>query len=189
MADFFRFFPNAPKQVPTKITEHSPYKPAMSVSDPSTRRPFKDIDFSIAVDISTSTQGLVLATELRAISQLLALDQAFGTDNPKMTVLPWNHTTSKPIHPASQLEELLLLQSSSGTGPSSLWENNHYSNILKTSNAWFLFTDGYIAAEEVAKFARATKRQGLHGIPCIVVIFGYGILKGLLRRISQLVLL
>ena len=43
---------------------------------------------------------------------------------------------------------------------------------LSTCGLWFLFTDGEIQDNFVQDFAVSTAEQGLHGIACVVVVFG-----------------
>ena len=58
-------------------------------------RAFKHLKIAIAVDVSGSTQGLVLQMEIETIRSISNLLES-STDDP-LTVLPWNSNPHTPI--------------------------------------------------------------------------------------------
>ena len=44
---------------------------------------------------------------------------------------------------------------------------------LNSTRFWFLMTDGIIESQDVRRFARKLLEYGLHGIACVISIFGY----------------
>lgn len=82
-------------------------------------------------------------------------------------VLPWNHAVARPC----QIQNLLMLESSGGTDPVVLLNSQPHLAALKISNVWFLLTDGEITSRDVGALATTLATKGMHGIPCVIVIF------------------
>lgn len=129
--------------------------------------PFADSTISIAVDVSTSTRGLVLSQEALAISTIC--HQLSSEARDMSNVLPW----SGNAHPILRMTESARLKPSFGTHPSILCSNNDHATALKNSRLWFLMTDGMILEEHIRDFAGGIARRGLHGTTCVIILFGY----------------
>lgn len=129
--------------------------------------PFKDSTISVAVDVSTSTRGLILSQEALAISKIY--HQLSKEARKNGHVLPWSNTA----HPVLRLTDSAKLRPSFGTDPSVLCSDVAHSSSLKESELWFLMTDGMIDEENIKKFAESIARSGLHGITCVIILFGY----------------
>ena len=138
-------------------------RPKNSIEDIS----FSDTIATFAVDISGSTEGMVLEEEKKAIKTLcvgLARD-AFT----QARIIPW----SDEVHSLICADELETLVSSGGTEPSRLNVSDRARTALSRCSAWFLLTDGEIDHQETRAFSRGISGTGLHGIPCVVILFGY----------------
>ncbi|KAL9131758.1 MAG: hypothetical protein Q9217_000363 [Psora testacea] len=129
--------------------------------------PFEDSTVSVAVDVSTSTRGLVLSQEALAISTIC--HQLSKEARKKGHVLPWSNTA----HPVVRLMDSAHLRPSFGTDPSVLWSDDDHATALKESDLWFLMTDGMIHEGDVKRFAKGVARNGLHGTTCVIILFGY----------------
>lgn len=122
---------------------------------------------SVAVDVSTSTRGLILSQEALAISTIChQLSKEAGANG---RLLPW----SKAAHPILRLTDSAQLRTNFGTDPSVLCSNNAHTTALKESELWFLMTDGMIEEDDINKFAEDIARNGLHGTTCVIILFGY----------------
>lgn len=128
--------------------------------------PFAQCRISLAVDISGSTAGRVLNSErefmMKLVSQLTP-----GTIGQNAFVLPWNQAAGRPCH----VQDLLMLQSCGGTDPVVLLKSQPHLAALKMSNLWFLLTDGEIISRDVSALATTLAEKGMHGVPCVIVIF------------------
>lgn len=132
----------------------------------STSIPFRNSKISVAVDISTSTRGLILSQEALAISTICRLLSKKARKNGHL--LPW----SKEAHPILRLKDSAELKVNYGTDPSALCSNSAHVTALKKSELWILMTDGQIEEETINKFADGIARNGLHGIICVIMLFG-----------------
>ena len=154
---------------PTSRTASSGYKPDQDVGDQSNfddTIAFEDSTISIAVDVSTSTTGLILSQESLAIATIchhLSKDA-----REKGFVLPWSGTA----HSILQLKGSGSLRPSYGTDPSVICSNLTHVKALKKSNIWFLMTDGMIAEDYIKRFAEGIAETSLHGTTCVITIFG-----------------
>ena len=129
--------------------------------------PYSDTIATFAVDVSGSTEGRVLEEEKAAIQTLcegLSRD-AFTQAN----IVPWNEN----VQPLIRADELETLTSKGGTEPSSLNTNSQAKTALSRCSAWFLLTDGEIGQYETRYFSEGICSTGLHGTPCVVILFGY----------------
>ncbi|KAK1988229.1 hypothetical protein LZ30DRAFT_777074 [Colletotrichum cereale] len=144
-----------------------PQAPALAGSKPeSDCQPLHTIPVSFAVDISGSTYGQTLESEktfIRKVSSLLSPRARFASK-----ILPWDDKA----HPILSLAQLDSLEDRGGTDPGALLSNAKHNHALKESSLWFLMTDGLIPKEARARFANDIARHGIHGISCIIVIFG-----------------
>lgn len=122
---------------------------------------------SIAVDVSTSTRGLILSQEALAISTICHQLSREARDTSH--VLPW----SGDAHPILRMTESARLKPNYGTDPSVLYSDNAHAVALKNSRLWFLMTDGMILEEHIREFAGGIARNGLHGTTCVIILFGY----------------
>ena len=128
---------------------------------------FSDTIATFAVDTSGSTAGVVLREEKNAIKTLcegLAYD-AFT----QARIIPW----SDEVHASICANELGTLFSDGGTEPSRLNVSHEARTALSRCSAWFLLTDGAIDHQETRAFSQGISETGLHGIPCVVILFGY----------------
>lgn len=129
---------------------------------------FENNQIAIAVDISSSTKGLVLRTELTAIGYI---SQGLTESAKKLArVLPWDNTYWNP-RPLGDEEGL---ECGYGTRPGSLVEdgNSPSALTLKDCSLWFLLTDGKISPKEILGFSSSLCAQGIHGTPCVLIVYG-----------------
>ena len=129
--------------------------------------PYSDTVAVFAVDISGSTEGTVLEEEKETIKTLcggLSRDAFKQAD-----IIPWNEDV-QPLIGANELETLI---SKGGTEPRKLNVWPRARNALSRCSAWFLLTDGEISYQETRDFSQGICETGLHGTPCVVILFGY----------------
>ena len=129
--------------------------------------PYSDTVATFAVDISGSTQGRVLEEEKETIKTLcggLSRDASRHAD-----IIPWNHDVQK----LARADEIDTLTSVGGTEPSRLIVSPEARTALSKCSAWFLLTDGEISHRETRAFSQGICGTGLHGVPCVVILFGY----------------
>lgn len=127
---------------------------------------FTQCRISLAVDISGSTAGRVLNSEREFMTKLVS-QLAPATIGQNAYVLPWNHAAARPC----QIQNLLMLESFGGTDPVVLLKSQPHLAALKMSNLWFLLTDGEITSQDVSALATTLAQKGMHGVPCVIVIF------------------
>lgn len=121
----------------------------------------------MAVDISTSTRGLVLSQEALAISTIC---HQLSKEAVKIGhLLPW----SEKAHRVLRLTDSAQLTPRFGTDPTVLCSDNAYATALKESELWFLMTDGLIRETDIKKFADGITRKKLHGTACVIILFGH----------------
>lgn len=129
-------------------------------------KPFRDSKVSFAVDISGSTFGPTLDAEkdfIRSVSDLLSPTERFSAK-----ILPWDDRA----HPILSVAQLNRLEDRGGTDPRVLLSNASHKEALKASSLWFLMTDGLISEGARVQFAKDVATHGVHGISCVVVVFG-----------------
>ena len=129
--------------------------------------PYSDTVATFAVDISGSTEGRVLGEEKETIKTLcggLSRDASRYAD-----IIPWNHDVQK----LARADEIDNLTSVGGTEPSRLIVSPEARTALSKCSAWFLLTDGEISHRETRAFSQGICGTGLHGVPCVVILFGY----------------
>ncbi|KAF6817728.1 hypothetical protein CPLU01_13503 [Colletotrichum plurivorum] len=145
----------------------TPQTPTLAGSPPEMdRQPLHKTPVSFAVDISGSTYGPTLEAEktfIRNVSSLLSPRARFSSK-----ILPWDDKA----HPILSLAQVNSLEDRGGTDPGALLSDARHNNALKGSSLWFLMTDGLIPDEARARFAHDIAKHGIHGISCIIVIFG-----------------
>lgn len=128
---------------------------------------FSEITAVFAVDVSGSTEGKVLAEEKDTVELLCSgLSQDSRT---QARIIPWCDETEDVL----RSDELHKLISGGGTIPNRLNDSPDSKHALRTCSAWFLLTDGEIEQEEVCRFSNGLCTEGLHGAPCVVILFGY----------------
>lgn len=79
---------------------------------------------------------------------------------------------SRETEPVIRLSQLSTLHSDGGTSPSCLNTRVEAKTILGKCSAWFLLTDGAIENHKVRDFSHGICESGLHGTPCVIVLFG-----------------
>ena len=145
-------------------TDEMPLKrPVLSALDID----FVDIVATIAVDVSGSTAGNVLSKEKEVIDTLC--NGLRPTALEKVDVVPWSHW----VQPLIKANTLDLLISDGGTKPSTLLSTSASNQALSKCSAWFLLTDGEIDDDEIQNFSQGITQNGLHGIACVIILFGY----------------
>jgi hypothetical protein len=127
---------------------------------------FRSCKTAIAVDVSTSTTGLILERETAALSMIYDLFDTRAKTEAK--VLPWCAQALQPL----SMKDLHELTPTWGTEPDVLNRDPHHAKILQHSRLWFLFTDGFIEADQVGKFAEGLCENSVHGTACVIVLFG-----------------
>ncbi|KAF8852718.1 hypothetical protein BDZ45DRAFT_97967 [Acephala macrosclerotiorum] len=141
------------------------------MADLNLSRPLKNLNIIAAVDTSGSTAGATLRAEIQAIRYVSAWVESLSNDS--LTVLPWDNQTRSPIPlPKSELA-LSSLGHGAGTALSCIYGNPTYLEALRTSQLWILMTGGLIGQDEIYSFAQKATELSLHGIPSIVIVFGY----------------
>ncbi|KAG9235103.1 hypothetical protein BJ875DRAFT_459975 [Amylocarpus encephaloides] len=123
---------------------------------------------SFAVDVSGSTQGLVLEQErwiIGTISRLLS-DHMRSS---QAEVLPW---TGYAL-PVIGTDELNQLHALTGTCPSVLNTYPTFTRSLQQCSAWVLITDGQISEYEGKRFALGICDNEYHGTACVIIVVGY----------------
>lgn len=129
-----------------------------------------EIPICIAIDRSGSTYGRVLQVEIGAVQSICRL-MSPRNESP-VRVLPWCDDVLNPISLPKQATALQRLGSNGGTDPSVLYSSPTYLQALSSCGLWFLLTDGEIEDKLVENFALKTAQNGLHGLACVVIIFG-----------------
>ncbi len=153
-------------------------KPLQRPTDGSEEILYSDTVATFAVDISGSTAGKVLDEEKEAIKTLCnGLSRDAYT---QATIIPWNHR----VQGLNRADELEALVSDGGTNPSRLNASPEAKMALSKCSAWFLLTDGQIDRREIHNFSQGICHAGLHGIPCVVILFGYKSARPALCNIS-----
>ena len=128
---------------------------------------YSDTIAAFAVDVSGSTQGLILEEQKRAIRIMLS---GLSPDVVRQAeIIPWSDDVQN-VFPCDRLETLYAY---GGTEPSKLNVNQASREALGKCSAWFLLTDGEIHHREVESFSMGICDSGLHGTPCVIVLFGY----------------
>ncbi|CAZ79429.1 unnamed protein product [Tuber melanosporum] len=142
----------------------------ISIQPPQPRstspRPFSQSNITLAVDVSGSTAGRILRTEVEFMSSII--QQILRPDQQNARILPWNHQAEAPCAPTG----LRSLESCGGTNPVSLLLSRPHLAALRSSGVWFLLTDGDISEWEVRRFSTCLAQERMHGVPVVVVVFG-----------------
>ncbi|PVH77455.1 hypothetical protein DL98DRAFT_266763 [Cadophora sp. DSE1049] len=152
----------------------SSYSTITTMAAAPDRGPLSEQRVCIAVDISSSTEGPNLRSEISAINHISAF-LPFHSGDPipdPLTVLPWTSKSYTAIPLPSGGSGPPYLRSKGGTTPTCIYSNDTYLKALRECSAGFLFTDGEIHVCEVETFSENTTKLGLHGTTCIVVVFG-----------------
>ncbi|KAH7305321.1 hypothetical protein B0I35DRAFT_484071 [Stachybotrys elegans] len=133
---------------------------------PEAHQPFRDATISFAVDISGSTYGPTLGAEqsfIHSVTNLLSSRSRFDSK-----ILPWDDRA----HSILSLGQVDHLEDRGGTDPCAILASDRYRSTILQSSLWFLMTDGLISSGIRAKFAEDVAAHGVHGVSCVVVIFG-----------------
>ena len=131
---------------------------------------FGDLSICVAIDKSGSTYGETLREEIRAVQKICSLLSP-RNKNP-VRLLPWCDEALPPICLPKESKIMRSLESNGGTSPKVLYTSKASLSALSSCGIWFLLTDGIIEKPLVQDFAIATAELGLHGLACIIVIFG-----------------
>ena len=131
---------------------------------------FGDLSICVAIDKSGSTYGETLREEIRAVQKICSLLSP-RNKNP-VRLLPWCDEALPPICLPGESILMGQLKSGGGTSPKVLYSSAASLHALSSCGLWFLLTDGEIENSLVQDFAIATAELGLHGLACIIVIFG-----------------
>lgn len=129
-------------------------------------KPFSDCTVTLAVDVSGSTAGRVLAVEKGAISTISS--ELAEPAKKAALIVPWSHR----VYPTITLGGIRALEAKAGTQPSNLCYSQNSVTALQKSSLWFLMTDGQVYEHEIHKFANAVPDIQLHGTACVIIIFG-----------------
>ena len=127
---------------------------------------FQDCTVAFAIDTSGSTAGHTLDNESEAVSTIWRL--LTPSAQSRSRVIPWNSTTEPVVHMA----KLPGLRSHGNTHPTSLARKSESRNTIQNSTLWVLLTDGIIDMSEYQQFAKDLALNSLHGIACIIMVFG-----------------
>ena len=138
-------------------------------SDPGLKS-FGDLSICVAIDKSGSTWGGTLAEEIRTVEKICSL-RSPRNENP-VRLLPWCDEALPPICLPKESKTMRSLESDGGTSPKVLYTSEASLSALCSCGVWFLLTDGEIERTLVQDFAIATAEMGLHGLACIIVVFG-----------------
>ena len=133
-------------------------------------KPTGDLSICVAIDKSGSTYGETLREEIEAVQNICSLLSP-RNENP-VRLLPWCNEALPPICLPKESTLMRNLESRGGTNPKVLYSSAASLHALSSCGLWFLLTDGEIENSLVQDFAIATAELGLHGLACIIVIFG-----------------
>ena len=133
-------------------------------------KPIGELSICVAIDKSGSTYGETLREEIGAVQKICSLLSP-RNENP-VRLLPWCDEALPPIFLPKESKKMKTLQASGGTNPKVLYSSATSLRALSSCGLWFLFTDGHIENSLLQDFAIATAELGLHGLACIIVIFG-----------------
>ena len=128
---------------------------------------FENCRIAFAIDTSGSTEGHTLNIEREAVSAMWKL--LTPTAQSYARVIPWNDTTESVV----QISGLPNLRSYGGTSPTALARTSSSRSTIQNSTFWVLLTDGIINRWEYQAFAQDIATHNLHGIACIIMIFGH----------------
>ena len=134
------------------------------------RQSFGDLSICVAIDKSGSTWGGTLREEIRTVEKICSL-RSPRNENP-VRLLPWCHKALPPICLPKESKMMRSLESDGGTSPKVLYTSEASLHALSSCGTWFLLTDGEIEKTLVQDFAITTTELGLHGLACVIVIFG-----------------
>ena len=164
---------DVPEELPLKrpsyhaSTPEPSEKPLERPSNGCEKISYSDTIAAFAVDVSGSTLGLVLKEEKRAIKKMLS---GLSRDAIRQAdIIPW----CDDVRNVLRYNMLEFLYANGGTEPSKLNANQASREALDRCSAWFLLTDGQIVHSEVEGFSKGICDSGLHGTPCVIVLFGY----------------
>lgn len=127
---------------------------------------FREARISIAIDVSGSTYGKVIAAEQRAIRGIATLLPP--NLQHQISVLPWSDVAGAPI----AIGGINELDSWGDTDPNAIIQNPKCLQLLQESSFWFLMTDGEIQEPDVRIFARNLLKSNMHGKACVACVFG-----------------
>ena len=133
-------------------------------------KPIGDLSICVAIDKSGSTYGETLREEIGAVKKICSLLSP-RNENP-VRLLPWCDEALPPVFLPKEFKMMRNLESGGGTNPNVLYSSAESLRALSSCGIWFLLTDGIIEKPLVQDFALATAKWGLHGLACIIVIFG-----------------
>ena len=133
-------------------------------------KPIGDLSICVAIDKSGSTWGGTLDEEIRTVEKICSL-RSPRNENP-VRLLPWCDEALPPICLPKESRMMRSLDSDGGTDPKVLYTSEANLHALSCCGMWFLLTDGDIQTPLVQNFALTTRELGLHGLACIIVIFG-----------------
>ena len=133
-------------------------------------KPFGDLSICVAIDKSGSTWGGTLGEEIRTVEKICSL-RSPRNENP-VRLLPWSDEALPPICLPKESKMMRSLDPNGGTSPKVLYTSEASLSALSSCGIWFLLTDGEIEKTLVQDFAIATAELGLHGLACIIVVFG-----------------
>jgi hypothetical protein len=152
--------------VPGESNESTDGKHQQTTADDSSWLAFQDCTIAFAIDISGSTEGHILDIEREAVSTISSL--LTPTAQSRSRVIPWNSTTE----PVTIVANLPYLRSYGGTCPTSLARRSESRHTIQNSTLWVLLTDGVIDKNEYQQFAHELALNSLHGVACIIMVFG-----------------
>ena len=131
---------------------------------------FGDLSICVAIDKSGSTWGGTLREEIRTVEKIYSL-RSPRNENP-VRLLPWCDKALPPICLPKESKMMRSLESDGGTSPKVLYTSEASLHALSSCGIWFLLTDGEIQKTLIRDFAITTTELGLHGLACVIVIFG-----------------
>lgn len=83
-------------------------------------------------------------------------------------IITWNSTTEAVV----AMSEIQSLKSYGGTFPTALMADRVSRGTIQKSDLWVLLKDGKIDSAEYQKFAQQIAFNKIHGITCVIMIFG-----------------
>jgi hypothetical protein len=139
------------------------------VPEPAGDRTLEYIPFLLsrkyfAVDDSGSTAGAILKRE-RAFVDALQTNHA----NPADVISLWGTGCDDPTR---KFDYIQWLSRHGGTAPSAILKNEAALEAIRTSDVWFLLTDGEVWDQDVHNLADLALEQGVLNVPLIFVITG-----------------
>jgi hypothetical protein len=140
------------------VEDEKAVKPAEYVTFAQARKYF-------AVDSSGSTGGSVLRAEAAFAEAVYKAGE--GSNASQSAVTKWGTSCDDPT---KNWDKVKWISNGGGTRPSQILINSLSLSAIRTSDIWFLITDGEVWEQEVHDLARLGLNEGIFACPTVFVI-------------------